>query len=89
MSSVFDGLEELKRRVAAAKAESDKIKGAIRQVKKERKARFGYSSLTKAKKILPKLEKRERQTALEYTEFYKKWIKENGKKIDKLLEQKK
>lgn len=85
MSAVFDGLEELKRKVQQAEQEANKVQGAIGQIQKDRKDRFGFSSLKRAKRVLPRLQTKERKAIALYVKVYKTWLEVNKPKLDKLL----
>ena len=68
---------EFKKRVELAQQKADKAEGALRQVMKQLKDKFGYSTLKAAKRKLKLMEKQEQKAKAEFEkaieEFEEKW----------------
>ena len=83
--SIFDGVEEIKRMVKQAEEEENKIEGMIKQIAKDREKQYGCKSLKEARKLLKKLEEKERRIAREYVADLQQWKKEHLPRLKEFL----
>lgn len=88
MTAVLDDLESVKRKVQIANDELKKVEGMTEQVRKDRKKKFGVSSLKSAKREVKRLGKVERKKVEAYTRELKKWQEEYEPKLKKLIQRK-
>lgn len=80
----MDNFEELKRKVAALNTRYDQIEGAEGELAKRAKKEFGCSTLAEAKAKLSKLEKKERQVAVEITADVEKFEEEFAEQLNEV-----
>lgn len=80
--SDLDKLKKLRRQVLETQRESDRAQGALDSVKEELRKKFKCSSLSKAEKLLAKMERQEKSLRKKFTTSYDRFLKEHADKLD-------